>query len=152
MCAARRKGIRLPTRATIAASPSTTGSSRIRGGAGVPNTLSPRTLASAAPKTKPIAPPVTDYLGAPLPQTVQIYFNGVQQAYGSAWTLNATTGIVTCTPGNTVVVTASGQFHYPVRFDVDELPIRVQESDTADGQPIVSIDAAPLIEVLPPNY
>src|ERR1700678_4671663 len=56
-CAARRKGIRLPTRATIAARPRTTGTRINRGDARVPKTLAPRMRASAAPKTKPIAPP-----------------------------------------------------------------------------------------------
>ena len=102
--------------------------------------------------TKPIAPPATDYLGAPLANTVQIYFNGVLQVPGTGYTLDATTGLVSCTPPSGYLVTASGEFHYPVRFDVDELPMRIEESNVLGGKPIVTIDACPLVEVLPPNY
>src|ERR1700678_1228364 len=56
-CAARRKGIRLPTRATMTASPSTTGTRINRGDAGVPKPLAPRTRARIAPRMNPIAPP-----------------------------------------------------------------------------------------------
>lgn len=102
--------------------------------------------------TKPIWHTITDYAGNALTDSVTVAFGGVNQTYGSAWTLDPTTGLVSCTPGNGVIVTASGQFHYPVRFDVDELPMRVEESDVAGGKPIITVDACPLLEVLPPNY
>lgn len=102
--------------------------------------------------TKPIWHTVTDYAGNALTDTVTLAFNGTPQTYGVSWTLDPTTGLVTCTAPNTDVITASGQFHYPVRFDVDELPMRVEESDVAGGNPIVTIDSCPLVEVLPPNY
>lgn len=102
--------------------------------------------------TKPIAPPVTDYLGAPVANTVDIYFDGVKKVRGTDWTLDATTGLVTCAAGGGVVVTASGEFHYPVRFDVDELPVRVEPSYVRGGKPIITIDSCPLVEVQPPNY
>jgi hypothetical protein len=50
------------------------------------------------------------------------------------------------------VVSASGQFHFPVRFDSDDLPIQIEESDVAGGNPIASVNSIQLIEVRPPNY
>lgn len=102
--------------------------------------------------TKPITSSVGNYQGGALPDTVVAYFNGVKQLTG--WAIDYTTGLFTFTPAvpNTVVVTADAQYDYPVRFDVDELPIQIEPSNVGGGQPLISINAVPLVEVLPPNY
>ncbi len=50
-------------------------------------------------------------------------------------------------PPASVTLTASFQFHYPVRFDTDHLPLEVQESDTLEGKPIISVSSLTLKEV-----
>lgn len=101
---------------------------------------------------KPVWSTVTDYLGNALPASVTVKFNGTPVAEGSGWTIDATTGLITSTAGGGVVVTASGTFHLPVRFDVDDLPVRVMESDVHGGNPVITIDSCPLVETLPPNF
>ena len=97
---------------------------------------------------KPIASPAITYQGAPLPNTVKIYLNGVLQA-GSAWSLDATTGLVTLTsaPGSGVVVSADFQFHYPARFDTDDLQAQIEESNLAADGPLVTWNSVTLVEV-----
>jgi uncharacterized protein (TIGR02217 family) len=99
--------------------------------------------------TKPITSSVHDYQGNALANTVRIYYNSVLQ---SGVAVDYTTGLVTSTAGGGVLVTADAQYHYAVRFDVDELPIQIEPSNVGGGQPVVSINAVPLVEVLPPNY
>jgi uncharacterized protein (TIGR02217 family) len=102
---------------------------------------------------KPITPDIANYQGVALPQTVKPYFNGTPVGSG-AWSVNATTGLVTFSPapGMGVVVSADCQFHYPVRFDTDKLPIQVEESDVAGGNPIISVNSFLLVEVRAPNF
>lgn len=109
--------------------------------------------------TKPVWSNAVTYLGGPLPNSIQIAVNGAVQAYGSVWTLDPTTGLVTfgtAPVANAVITTPEGDFHFPVRFDTDELPMEVEESyvrGQAPGQgPIVSMNGLPLVEVFPPNY
>jgi uncharacterized protein (TIGR02217 family) len=104
---------------------------------------------------KPMWGTITDYQGAALPNSVTVALNGTLQAYGSIWTLDPTTGLVTfaTAPASGVVVTSpQGMFHYPVRFDSDDLELQTEESYMSGGQPIVSLNSAKLVEVLPPNY
>jgi uncharacterized protein (TIGR02217 family) len=102
---------------------------------------------------KPITPDVSNYQGVALTQTVKPYFNGTPVA-GGAWTVDATTGIITFSPvpGAGVVVTADCQFDFPVRFDTDDLPIQIEESDVAGGNPIISVNSFQLMEVRAPNF
>ena len=101
--------------------------------------------------TKPITASVINYLGQSLTNTVS--FKDTSGPLNS-WTLDYTTGLVTF--GSAIadgqVIYATGSFDYPVRFDVDELPIKIEESNVSGGDPIISIVSLPLIEVLPPNY
>ncbi|HEX4381230.1 MAG TPA: DUF2460 domain-containing protein [Candidatus Acidoferrum sp.] len=99
--------------------------------------------------TKPIWGTVNDWQGNALANTVVLKSSESRLTYGSGWTLDATTGIVTT---SSTSLTADFQFHFPVRFDTDELPVQIHESDVAGGNPIVSIDGVNLIEVPPPNY
>jgi uncharacterized protein (TIGR02217 family) len=100
--------------------------------------------------TKPVTSAVVDFQGIALADTVKIYYNGTLQSGIAA--VDATTGIYTSTAGGGVVVTADFEFHYPVRFDTDDLPVQVEPSDVADGHTIVSANSIPLVEVTPPNY
>jgi uncharacterized protein (TIGR02217 family) len=93
--------------------------------------------------TKPINSSVNDFQGNALPNTV--FLHGTSTVV----TVDATTGIVTGQSAGTAV---DFQFHYPARFDTDELPIQVEESAVGAGAPVVSINGVQLFEVLPPNY
>lgn len=97
--------------------------------------------------TKPITASVEDYLGNTLPNSVIVYLNAVAQMSG--YTLDYTTGIITFTaaPGMGVVVSADAQFHYPVRFNKDDFPSTVDESDVLGGNAIVTCAAMELMEV-----
>ena len=102
--------------------------------------------------TKPVWSTVNDYQGNALANSVTISLNGTNT---SAFTLDATTGLVTMTSapaGGVVVTSPSGSFHYPVRFDTDDLPMQTEESNFTGNQPIVSIHSVQMVEVLPPNY
>lgn len=78
--------------------------------------------------TMPSGAPITDFIGNVLPNTVKAYVNGINS---NNYTIDATTGLVTfnSAPANGFPVTADAQFHIPVRFDVDDLPANVIESD-----------------------
>jgi uncharacterized protein (TIGR02217 family) len=104
--------------------------------------------------TKPIQSTVSDYQGNALPNTIKIYDNGTLKTLTTDYGVDRTTGIVTfvTAPAATHVVTADGQFHFPVRFDSDQLPVQVEDSDVRGGNPIISINSMKLVEVRPPNY
>jgi uncharacterized protein (TIGR02217 family) len=93
--------------------------------------------------TKPITSSVLDYQGNALANTV--FLHGTTTPV----TVDYTTGIVTGQSAGTAV---DFQFHYPVRFDTDELPIEVMESAVGSGQPVVGIHGVVLMETRPPNY
>ena len=92
--------------------------------------------------TKPITSSVTNYKGVALANTVVLSSDHVTPV-----TVDYTTGIVT---GQTAGTLVDFSYHYPVRFDTDELQIQVE--DSASGQPVVTWASIPLVEVLPPNY
>jgi uncharacterized protein (TIGR02217 family) len=60
----------------------------------------------------------------PLPGSVKVYLNGVQQLSG--WTVNTATGLVSFSvaPAAGAVVTADFEFDVPVRFANDEPPLQ----------------------------
>jgi uncharacterized protein (TIGR02217 family) len=93
--------------------------------------------------TKPITSGVTDYQGNLLADTV--FLAGTNTPV----VVDPTTGAVS---GQAVGTLVDFQYHLPVRFDTDELQMQIEESNTRDGQPIVSLNSVGLIEVLPPNY
>jgi uncharacterized protein (TIGR02217 family) len=93
--------------------------------------------------TKPITSSVHDYQGNALPNTV--FLTGTNTAV----TVDYTTGIVT---GHAAGTSVDFLYHIPVRFDTDELAMQIEESNTRDELPIVSLNSVTLIEVLPPNY
>jgi uncharacterized protein (TIGR02217 family) len=91
--------------------------------------------------TKPIGSPAVDYTGTALADSVTF-------SSGSG-TVDYTTGLVSGVSGTPV---ASGKFHFPVRFDTDDLGIQIEESNIAGGGIIISANSVPLIEVLAPNF
>jgi len=98
---------------------------------------------------KPVMSSVKDYEGNSLANTVTLTDNGTPIS-ASNYDLDYTTGIVTMHGGhaiaNTHIIRASGQFHYPVRFDSDELNVQTEESNVRDGHPITSLSTT-LVEV-----
>jgi uncharacterized protein (TIGR02217 family) len=93
--------------------------------------------------TKPITAAVPDWQGNALPDTV--FLTGTTTPVE----VDPTTGIVTGVGPGTAV---DFEYHVPVRFGVDELPIVIEESDVKGGKPLISMSGVPLLEVLPPNY
>ena len=79
----------------------------------------------------------------PVPGSVLIAFDGVEQASG--WTVDATTGLVTfdTAPAEDVEITAGFEFDVPVRFDTDLLQER------REFEELGSIGSVPLVEVRP---
>jgi uncharacterized protein (TIGR02217 family) len=93
--------------------------------------------------TKPITSGVTDYKGNPLADTV------VLTAGGGPVVVDPTTGIVSGQAEGTLV---NFEFHYPVRFESDELQMQIEGLDSNNENPVVAVDHIQLIETLPPNY
>lgn len=94
---------------------------------------------------------IVDYQGHILPNTFSVTAgNG---ASAGNYVLDATTGIITfaAAPG-VLPALASFEYHYPVRFDVDELSLQAEPSAIGAGRPVVSLNSVPLIEVPPPNF
>jgi uncharacterized protein (TIGR02217 family) len=106
---------------------------------------------------KPVTASVKDWQGTSLTNTVVVYLNGSVQN-PSGYTVDYTTGIITfiSAPGNGVAVTSDFQFHYPVRFDTDDMgggaksggsAATIEESGLALGNPLVTWGNIPLVEV-----
>jgi uncharacterized protein (TIGR02217 family) len=91
--------------------------------------------------SKPITSDVVDYQGNALADTV------VLTAGGGAVAVDPTTGLVTGAAAGTLV---NFQFHYPVRFDTDELQISIEEAPV--DNPVIEWNSIPLLETLPPNF
>lgn len=98
---------------------------------------------------KPIMSTITDYQGNALTDTVALKDNGAPIST-SNYSLDATTGLVLFgsghAPASGHIITASGEFHYPARFDSDDLPQQVEESDVRGGRGITSLSIA-IVEV-----
>jgi uncharacterized protein (TIGR02217 family) len=92
---------------------------------------------------KPITSAVQDYLGNSLADTVFLHGSTTPV------TVDETTGLVTGLAAGTLV---DFEYHFPARFDVDKLQLQVEESFVSGGQPIVSWNSIPVIEVQPPNF
>jgi uncharacterized protein (TIGR02217 family) len=96
--------------------------------------------------TKPITSSVVDYTGNTLTDTVQLYNAGGALVGG---TVDHQTGIVT---SSFSPVTATFEYHIPVRLDTDDCQVQVEDSAVGEGNPIVSWNSLALLEVKPPNY
>lgn len=77
----------------------------------------------------------------PVSGTVKIYLNSILQSSG--FTIDHTTGMVTFSsaPANGVLVNADFDFDVPVRFDTDQLAVRI------DGPGQYLWDAIPIVEI-----
>lgn len=64
----------------------------------------------------------------PVTATIQVYKDAVLQTLTTHYTLNSTTGVVTfvTAPANGTVLTWTGQFDVPVRFEQDNLMMRME--------------------------
>jgi uncharacterized protein (TIGR02217 family) len=108
---------------------------------GITRTIGARSYVQ--PISKPITRAVNDYQGNPLPDTV------FRAGTASPVTVDPTTGLVSGLAAGTLV---DFDFHYPVRFESDDLPLQIIESNVRDGQGIGSLTSIQLIEVLAPNF
>lgn len=93
--------------------------------------------------TKPITAAISDFQGNALPNSVVLH------GTSTVVTVDPTTGIVSGQSAGTAV---DFQYHIPVRFDVDKLPIVIEESNVRGGHPLISMGSVPIFEVFPPNY
>jgi uncharacterized protein (TIGR02217 family) len=78
-------------------------------------------------------------------ETVRVAVAGVEQAQGSAFSLDAATGLVTFAGGHIpaagAAVTACFEFDVPVRFDTDRLDINLAAFEAGD------VPAIPVVEI-----
>lgn len=102
--------------------------------------------------TKPITTSVANYLGNSLSNTINVYISTVLQTLGSAYTIDYSTGLITFASAPGGSVTADMGYHYPVRFDSDDLPLQIEPSNVRGGSPLMSLHSLQLLEVPPPNY
>jgi uncharacterized protein (TIGR02217 family) len=90
-----------------------------------------------APYQRPIAKPVAG--------SVRVAVAGAEAAEGSAFTVDATTGVVTFLPGHIpaagAAVTAGFRFDVPVRFDTDYLEVDLAAFEAG------AIPKIPLVEI-----
>jgi len=99
--------------------------------------------------TKPITAAVIDFQGNALPNSVVVYDNGSAKTLTTDYTIDYTTGIITFVTAPTAghAITADCQFHFPVRFMVDELKAQVEPSDVLGGNILISFPQFELREV-----
>jgi uncharacterized protein (TIGR02217 family) len=109
--------------------------------------------------TRPIQTPITssvvDFAGNALPDSINVYDNGSLQTHHAGYTVDATkqysldykTGIITfiTAPVAGHTITADFQFHYPVRFNLDDM--RVQQETPLDGGLLLTVTGISLMEV-----
>lgn len=110
------------------------------------------------PIQKPITSLVKDFFGAlSFTDTVNVYDNGVLKSHnagyvaggGVAYTLDEKTGIIAfaAPPANGHVITADFQFHWPVRFNLDELQTQYLTGRQAPNGILITVTGIKLFEV-----
>jgi uncharacterized protein (TIGR02217 family) len=110
------------------------------------------------PVQKPITSLIVDFYGNALTDTVVVYDNGVVQAAnagyhtttgGKKYTLDETTGIITfvTAPLAGHVITADYQFHWPVRFELDQLQTQYLTGQNNPSGVLITVTGLKLIEV-----
>lgn len=89
--------------------------------------------------------PWTRQIDKPVAETVRIAVAGAEVAAGTAFTVNAATGVVTFQPGHVpgagAAVTAGFRFDVPVRFDTDRLEISLTAFQAG------SLPSVPIVEI-----
>jgi uncharacterized protein (TIGR02217 family) len=95
------------------------------------------------PIQKPVTSKVTDFAGNALADSVNVYVDGTLQTHHAGYTvdgtkdysLDETTGIITfvTAPNGSPapIITADFDFHYPVRFDLDNLQRQIETPEAA---------------------
>jgi uncharacterized protein (TIGR02217 family) len=88
--------------------------------------------------------PYRRMIAKPVPGTIRVAVNGVEQPAG-AFTCDAATGLVTfaVAPAAGAAITAGFAFDVPVRFDTDELEIDLAAFEAG------AIPRIPLVEIVP---
>lgn len=109
------------------------------------------------PIQKPITSRVTDFNGALMTDTVNVYDNGSLQSHvsgyntfgGMQYKLDETTGVITfaAAPAAAHVITADYQFHWPVRFDLDQLQTMYLTGQNSPGGVLVTVTGLKIIEI-----
>lgn len=109
------------------------------------------------PIQKPITTFVTNFNGVAMTDTVTVYDNGTPQTHslgyhssvGKQYTLDETTGVVTFVtpPVAGHVITADYQFHWPVRFELDQLQVQFLTGQNAPGGVLITVTGLKLIEI-----
>jgi uncharacterized protein (TIGR02217 family) len=79
------------------------------------------------------------------PATLVVYDNGVVVTQPTSCTVNNNTGLITfvTAPLAGHIITVTGEFHVPVRFDIDDMKI------TQDQFEVMSWPSIPLVEIKP---
>lgn len=85
-------------------------------------------------------------LTRPKSGTVAVYFDGSLATVTTQYTIDYTTGILTVVSGSPTVISWTGQFHVPVRFEQAELPLELllYRPDSKTG--LSEVPEIPLIE------
>jgi uncharacterized protein (TIGR02217 family) len=96
------------------------------------------------PIQKPVTSKVVDFAGNPLADSVNVYLNGTPQTHHADYTVDITkqysldekTGILTFVTAPPLtspptIITADFDFHYPVRFDLDNLQRQIETPEAA---------------------
>lgn len=108
--------------------------------------------------SKPITSMVVNFQNIALTDTVNVYDNaslkthsvGYHTVGGFDYTLDETTGVITfaTAPAAGHIITADGQFHFPCRFDIDDMTnAEIIESDVYGGNALVTWSQVNLIEI-----
>ena len=95
---------------------------------------------------KPITSAVDKFDGSACADTVHVYVGGSELGVGD-FSVDEETGIVMIPGYTTGAVTADFEFHFPVRFDIDECQAVIEESDVAGGDAHITWPAVQLVEV-----
>ena len=89
--------------------------------------------------------PYTRAINKPVAETVRVAVGGAEQIAGSAFTVDAATGLVTFEAGHIppegAAVTVGFEFDVPVRFDTDRLDINLAAFEAGDAP------AIPIVEI-----
>lgn len=79
--------------------------------------------------------------------TIAVYVNAVLQADPGDYSIDGDTGLITftvpSTPGVGLAVTADFQFDVPVRFDVDHIPVQLENLGVAEASGVTLIELKP---------
>ncbi|NUB24707.1 DUF2460 domain-containing protein [Azospirillum brasilense] len=78
----------------------------------------------------------------PVPGSVRIFVNGIENAEGTHYSVDHQTGLVTfvAAPADGAAVQWSGEFDVPVRFDTDEMRLSLDYHNASSWQQIVVLE------------